>query len=412
MLGIPIVTEFNGKGIKKAIAEFKRLETTGQKAQFALKKAAIPAAAALTAIAGAAVKSLKAGEAVATANARILQVNKSMGLFGSETEAVTDRLIKLAEATALSTGMDNLSIKATQAKLLTFGKLAKTADRAGGAFDRATMAAIDMAAAGFGSAETNAVQLGKALNDPIKGINSLTRSGITFTAKEKEKIKTLIETNKVLEAQDLVLQAIEKQVGGTAIATANDTDKMREAFNQFQQALGLSLMPILEEVTPKLLGMAQWAKDNPETFTKIAGAIGLIAGATIAVNLAMAANPYVLAAAGVIGLAVAFERLFTALDNISKVGGIAARIAGALIGAPGAAQNLIDKGLRSVIGRDTPSGIGPLPGGTNIAPAMAPSIATNANRGVMVTVNTGVGDPVAIGKEVNNVLNAYLRRGS
>jgi hypothetical protein len=41
---------------------------------------------------------------------------------------------------------------------------------------------------------------------------------------------------------------------------------------------------------------------------------------------------------------------------------------------------------------------------------MAPSIATNANRGVVVNVNTGVGDPAKIGKEVNDVLNAYLRR--
>jgi hypothetical protein len=44
---IPIVSDFDGKGIKKAIAEFKQLETTGQKAQFALKKATVPAVAAL-----------------------------------------------------------------------------------------------------------------------------------------------------------------------------------------------------------------------------------------------------------------------------------------------------------------------------------------------------------------------------
>jgi hypothetical protein len=60
----------------------------------------------------------------------------------------------------------------------------------------------------------NAVALGKALNDPIKGISALTRNGITFTESEKERIKVLVESNKVGEAQNMILQAIETQVGG------------------------------------------------------------------------------------------------------------------------------------------------------------------------------------------------------
>jgi hypothetical protein len=189
---LPIVTSFNDKGLKTAAKGFKDLETTSQKAQFALKKAAIPATLALGALTAAATKALAAGEAVSTANARILQINKSMGLFGNDTQIVTDRLVKLAEATAMQTGMDNLSIKATQAKLLTFKNLALTANQVGGAFDRANKAALDMAAAGFGSAEGNAVQLGKALENPIKGITALAKSGVTFTEQEKEKIKTLL----------------------------------------------------------------------------------------------------------------------------------------------------------------------------------------------------------------------------
>jgi hypothetical protein len=64
-----------------------------------------------------------------------------------------------------------------------------------------------MGAAGFGTAEMNAVQLGKALNDPIKGIAALAKSGVTFTEQEKDKIKTLVESNKLLEAQDMVLES-------------------------------------------------------------------------------------------------------------------------------------------------------------------------------------------------------------
>ena len=57
---LPIVSEFDGKGIKKAIKQFQQLETAGEKAQFAIKKAAVPAAAALAGIGVALVGATKA----------------------------------------------------------------------------------------------------------------------------------------------------------------------------------------------------------------------------------------------------------------------------------------------------------------------------------------------------------------
>jgi hypothetical protein len=318
-ISIPIISEFNGKGIDKAKQEFKQLETVGQKAQFAIKKAAIPAALAVGALAAAGKSALAAGEEVNSANNRILQINTAMGLFGKETEDVTKRIVKLAEAQGTELGISNLTIKATQAKLLTFKNLAKSAKTVGGAFDRANKAALDMAAAGFGSAEGNAVQLGKALENPIKGIAALAKSGVTFTEQEKEKIATLVESNKMLEAQDMVLKAIEAQVGGTAKATADDTKRMQEGFAQFQQSLGLGLLPILEAVTPVLLGMANWAKENPGTFKVLAAAIGAIALSILAINFAMAANPITLIGLGiaaVIGAVILAYKRFETFRNI------------------------------------------------------------------------------------------------
>jgi len=322
-ISIPIISEFNGKGIDKAKQEFKQLETVGQKAQFAIKKAAIPAALAVGALAAAGKKALAAGEEVNSANNRILQINTAMGLFGKETEDVTKRIVKLAEAQGTELGISNLTIKATQAKLLTFKNLAKSAKTVGGAFDRANKAALDMAAAGFGSAEGNAVQLGKALENPIKGIAALAKSGVTFTEQEKEKIKTLVESNKMLEAQDMVLKAIEAQVGGTAKATADDTKRMQEGFAQFQQSLGLGLLPILEAVTPVLLGMANWAKENPGTFKVLAAAIGAIAISILAINAAMALNPISAIAIGVValvaGVVLAYKRFETFRNIVDTV---------------------------------------------------------------------------------------------
>ena len=199
---------------------------------------------------------ISAAEEMATANDRIRQINESMGLFGDESAMVSDRLITLSNEMARLTGVSQNEIKEAQALLLTFGEIANSADEVGGAFDRATQLTVDMAAAGFGSATDNAKQLGKALNDPIRGISALARSGVTFTEQEKELIKTLVESGKQLEAQDMILSAIEAQVGGTAEATANASDKIRVAFSQVMERAGVVLLPLFEKLTNFLLDTA------------------------------------------------------------------------------------------------------------------------------------------------------------
>lgn len=240
-LNLNIISKFNDKGIKEAQASFGGIgKTLGKLGGI------VAAAFSVAAITNFAKESIAAAEGVAVANQRLDQIAKSMGIFGQQTSAVTDRLKAYAEANELNLATDAEVIKATQAKLLTFKELAQTADEAGGSFDRATAAAIDLAAAGFGTAEGNAVQLGKALNNPIKGITALTRSGITFTEAEKAKIKTLTESGKILEAQNLVLSAIETQVGGTAAATATASEKMKISFDNIREAFGAGLMPAFQ----------------------------------------------------------------------------------------------------------------------------------------------------------------------
>lgn len=190
-----------------------------------------------------------AAEAASTANARIEQIATSMDLFGGEVGAVTDRLVDLSEETARLTGVNQNTIKEAQALLLTFGEIASSADEAGGVFDRATQASLDLSAAGFGGVTDASKQLGKALNDPIKGISALSRSGVTFTEQEKELIKTLVESGDMLEAQDMILGAIEKQVGGTAEATANASDRIKVGFSQVTEQIGLALLPVFERLT-------------------------------------------------------------------------------------------------------------------------------------------------------------------
>jgi hypothetical protein len=284
---LPILSEFKPQGVDKAIKEFQKLETTTQKIGFGLQKAFVPALAVTAGLAAGFVKLSLAAETAATSNARIAQIAESMGLFGNETQKVTDRLIALAEATARQTGVDQNAIKETQAKLLTFKEIAATADEVGGSFDRATQAAIDLAKAGFGEATSNAVQLGKALNNPIKGITALTRSGVTFTKAEQDRIKVLVESNKIGEAQTMILEAIETQVGGTAIATANASDKMRVSFSIMQERLGTLLLPVFEKFTAIAISLFDFIGRNEKVFLGVAAGVGVLAGAIVAANIAM-----------------------------------------------------------------------------------------------------------------------------
>jgi len=286
-INVPIVSEFNNRGLKKAMSEFKRLETTGQKTAFALKKAFVPATAALGGLAVAGAKMVAAGEQAATANARIEQIATSMGLFGNETETVTNRLVKLANEQARLTGVNQNTIKESQALLLTFKDIASSADEVGGAFDRATQLTLDMASAGFGSVTDNAKQLGKALNDPIAGLTALRRSGIQFTEAQQDQIRTLVESGQVLEAQNLILQEIENQVGGTAEATANSTDKMKVAFSQASESIGMALLPAVEALVPILIKFSEFAAENRDIIIAVGAAIGALSAVIVVANFGM-----------------------------------------------------------------------------------------------------------------------------
>jgi hypothetical protein len=247
---VPILSTFNDKGIKSAVREFQTAKTSIQKFgavgkvfEGVGKSLTKNVTAPLVAVSGALVFAARGAEQAEIANRKLGSVLDSMG-YGQ----ATARVSAYAEELERSIAVDADVIKATQTKLATFAELTASVDEAGGAFDRATMAALDLAAAGFGEAETNAVQLGKALQDPIKGITALARSGVTFTDQEKEKIRTLVESNKTLEAQDLILQAIEKQVGGTAAAGASSFDRIKLSMMQVSDEIGLAVLPLIEKL--------------------------------------------------------------------------------------------------------------------------------------------------------------------
>jgi hypothetical protein len=319
-LSIPIITEYVGTGLDKFKQELARAETKTQKAGLVIKKAMLPAVAAVGAFGGFMVNAARGAEDARIANEKLGSVLGTMG-FGDATKRVS----AYAESLEKTIAVDADVIKATQTKLATFSNLSKTVRTAGGAFDRATKAALDMASAGFGTAEGNAVQLGKALQNPIKGITALAKSGIDFTEQEKEKIKALTESGNLLEAQNMILQAVEKQVGGTAENSASSFDKMKFALAGVSDTFGDMLLPVIDAIAPKLAQVSAWAQENPGLMKLVVGAVVGLTAAVIALNIAMSLNPVTLIALGIaalIGLLVVayarFEGFRKIVDTVFK----------------------------------------------------------------------------------------------
>lgn len=231
---------------------------------------------------------VKSAEESATANARLEQVFKSMG---DATGVAAEKAKILAKELQLEIGVDDEKILAAQAKLATFEKVIKNTSGTTEIFDRATKAAFDLQAAGFGDASSNVTQLGKALNDPVKGMTALTRSGITFNKAEEQKIKNLVASGKTLEAQRIILKAVETQVGGVAKATANDSDKMLVAFNEVKQQLGTALLPVLADLTRWVTAVAvpaisKFTKENGPLIATLLKVAAVTAGASLAISAA------------------------------------------------------------------------------------------------------------------------------
>jgi hypothetical protein len=92
----------------------------------------------------------------------------------------------------------------------------------------------------------------------------------------------------------------------------------KNSIAETKESIGAAFLPVLEAVLPKMNAFAQWAQDNPQVFTRIALAIGSIAAATVALNVAMKTNPLVLAAAAVVGMAVGFNKLADAIGRVNS----------------------------------------------------------------------------------------------
>lgn len=108
-------------------------------------------------------------------------------------------------------------------------------------FTKTISLAQDMSAALGQNLRSSVLQLGKALEEPITGITSLRKAGISFTDAEKKMITANVEAGRSLEAQGLILDKVTDQVGGAGAAEgaglAGAVDLLGENFTEFMITL-------------------------------------------------------------------------------------------------------------------------------------------------------------------------------
>jgi len=222
--------------------------------------------------------SVKAAEESAIAHNRLVATFKNVGdASGAAAAAAEAYAGKLSK----QTGVDDEAIMGAQALLATFHSVSGAAGRQAGVFDRATQAAVDLAAAGYGDLNSNAVQMGKALEDPVKGMAALAKSGVTFTAAQKQAIVQMEKTGNHLGAQKIVLQNVEDQVKGTAAATATGSAKMAVAWGNFQESVGAAILPFVESIQTKLGGLFDFVSANSSWLVPLVSGVAAIVGALL-----------------------------------------------------------------------------------------------------------------------------------
>jgi len=316
---IPIISEFNAKGIKKAVKEFKQLEGAGAKAGFVLKKAMVPATAALGGLAVAAVDFAKAAaEDQLAADQLGMAIKKSTGATNAQIKSVEDWITTTSMAAAVAD--DELRPA--------LGKLVRASDDVARAQELLQIG-LDVSAATGKDLESVTTALAKA---EMGNYNALKKLGIPVGENTAALIEMAKESKNVAKAQqnyDLLVKGgashkevakaadklrkaqeklngvtvegadfaddLNKKFKGAADTAANSASggfkKLNIAVGEAKESIGAALLPVVQAVVPYLAKMAEWAQKNPGAFKLIAGTIAAIAASIMAVNAAIAITP-------------------------------------------------------------------------------------------------------------------------
>jgi len=254
----------------------KRFQKIGKNLQSVGTKLSISVTAPLVALGK---TSFDAAVESAEAVAQVRAALESMGPVAGRTAEQLEEMAAALQHT--STYDDDEILRKVTANLLTFGKIS------GEVFDRAQQAAVNLSARLGQDLQSSAVMLGKALNDPVKGVTALQRVGVALTEQQKEQIKTMAEAGDVAGAQAIILEELEKQYGGAAQAArdaAPGSDTI-DAWREFQETIGaiiLEVLPTITDILTKVLNTFNELSPEMKKVVVVGGALAAALGPVLA----------------------------------------------------------------------------------------------------------------------------------
>ena len=264
---LPIISEFDAKGTSKAIKEFQSLEGASAKASFAMKKAALPAAAAIAGIGIALVGATKAAmEDQAEQVQLALALANVTGATDEQIAATEDMISKMS----LASGVADSELRPAFASLVRGTKDIATATDA-------LALAQDISAGSGKDLATVSDALAKAYGGNMKGLAALS-----------PEIKAMIKNGASLED---VMNVLGGSFGGASKAAADTAQggmkRLSIAFAETKESIGAALLPALEALLPVFIKFGGWAQQNTKLLLIIAGAIAGVSAAVLLFNAAV-----------------------------------------------------------------------------------------------------------------------------
>src|SRR5512139_254905 len=178
-----------------------------------------------------------------------------LGLAPPVIRVTKDEILNLADSFSKVTPYEDDMILKGENMLLTFTNIGKDV------FPMATQTMLDMRTALGQDLNSSAMQLGKALNDPVQGITALRRVGVNFTDAQEAMIKKMVESGDVMGAQKLILQELQVEFGGSAKAAgetfAGKMEILKNNIGNVKEAIGTAFLPVLSQLADKFSAFVQ-----------------------------------------------------------------------------------------------------------------------------------------------------------
>ena len=179
------------------------------------------------------------------------QLDAVLKSTGGAAGVTRDMALDLADSLSQVTRFSDDAVLAGENMLLTFTNIGADV------FPMATEIMLDMSQALGQDLKTSAIQLGKALNEPISGVTSLERVGVKFTDATKDQIAAMVEAGDVAGAQAIILQELQTEFGGSAEAAgatfAGQLDILKNSLLNVAEGVGMALLPSLQTMAETVM---------------------------------------------------------------------------------------------------------------------------------------------------------------